>query len=326
VLDRRNEFQTGFDEAGTECLDGLLAALTHLTGIYPGFVGDGAIERLADPERELLAVIRDRERPGSLAFSVHALLAAANAVRDQLSQDTWLVVSDLERELATLDHPTHDQQAAVQAVLAGMVQGLLALAGLAVENMERDPGWGFMDAGRRLERSQQLLSLLRATLVPVRGTAAESLMLESVLVAAESIITYRRRYRSQAQTETLLDLLLLDEANPRSLAYQLARLSEEVASLPRPPGQRLSDEERFVLETSTELRLADTVALGRSIVDEGGGPRRADLDRFLSTLAEHISRAGGAIEHAHFTHLQQPQVLVALQPELPGDLLGGVMA
>ena len=57
-----------------------------------------------------------------------------------------------------------------------------------------------MDAGRRLERAMQLLSLLRATVTEARGTATDSLVLESVLSAAESIITYRCRYRSHASS------------------------------------------------------------------------------------------------------------------------------
>ena len=65
--------------------------------------------------------------------------------------------------------------------------------------MERDLGWRHMDAGRRLERSLQVLALLRATVGQAHDTATDSLLLESVLTAAESIITYRRRYRSQAQ-------------------------------------------------------------------------------------------------------------------------------
>ena len=64
-------------------------------------------------------------------------------------------------------------------------------------------------------------------------------MLESVLSADESIITYRRRYRSQAQLETMLDLIVLDDANPRSLTYQLDRLTEDIELMPPPAGQRL---------------------------------------------------------------------------------------
>src|SRR6201999_3066564 len=115
-----------------------------------------------------------------------------------------------------------------QAVIGRVMSSLLALAGLAAESMVRDPGWRFMDAGRRLERGAQLVALLRATVVADRDTATNSLLWESVLTSAESIITYRRRYQSRAQLETVLDLMLIDPGNPRSLGFQLDRLSEDL--------------------------------------------------------------------------------------------------
>ena len=129
------------------------------------------------------------------------LLVAAHAVRDQLSTDTWMVVGALDREIRDLRMSDPQHPMVVQHTLGRIMQSLLALSGLAGESMVRDPGWRFMDAGRRIERGQQLASLLQATVTVDRSTATDSLLLESVLIAAESIITYRRRYRSHAQLE-----------------------------------------------------------------------------------------------------------------------------
>ncbi|MEZ5143370.1 MAG: circularly permuted type 2 ATP-grasp protein [Acidimicrobiales bacterium] len=311
VLDRRNEFDSGITPAGTECLDGLLEALTHLTATYPGFVGAPAEPLRQAPEGELVAVVNDGSRPGSLRFSLAALLTSANAVRDQLSVDTWLAVNDLERVLDPLSVAGPDVHADLQSGLDAAMTSLLALAGLATESMVRDPGWAFMDAGRRIERALALASMLRSTLVPLRGTAAESLMLESVLIAAESIITYRRRYRSQAQVETLLDLLLLDPNNPRSIAFQLARLADDVADLPHPDGPHLSPEERALVEVATPVRLADTVALARPDPDTG---IRRDLASFLDSLTAGLRRLADALEASHFTHLQLQPFAGVLEP------------
>ena len=165
--------------------------------------------------------------------------------------------------------------------------------------MVRDLGWRFMDAGRRIERSIQLTTLLRATVTQARGTATDSLLLESVLTAAESIITYRFRYRSQAQLETLLDLLLLDPGNPRSLAYQLDRLTDDLDALPIPSERRLREEQRLVLEASTALRLADLATLA---VEQEDGQRSA-LDDFLGTIQGRLLLAADAVDRAHFTHV-----------------------
>jgi uncharacterized alpha-E superfamily protein len=305
VHDRRNEFQGGVNPAGVVALRAQLIALTRTTTTYPGFVGEGAEQRLEHPGAELLDLVVNERREGSLSHSVRALLDNAYAVRDQLSRDTWLVVGPLERAISELDGPMVDAQARALAALQEVMRSLLALGGLGIESMVRDLGWRFMDAGRRLERSIQLLSLLRATVTEVRGTAADSLLLESVLMAVESIITYRFRYRSHAQLETLLDLLLLDRGNPRSLAYQLERLSEDLDALPLAPGPRLREEQRLVLDAFTALRLADPAALA---VERDG--RRPALDEFLATVMDRLLRAGVTVDQTHFVHLVPTFALV----------------
>ncbi len=285
VHDRRNDFHGSANRAGIVALRALLVALTEVSTTYPGFVGGGAQERLDAPGAELLDLVVNDRRPGTLAHAVRALLGNAYAVRDQLSRDTWLVVGPLERAISELAG-TAEPNAATQAALQQVMRSLLALGGLGIESMVRDVGWRFMDAGRRLERGIQLLSLLRATVSAARGTATDSLVLESVLSAAESIITYRFRYRSHAQLETVLDLLLLDGGNPRSLAYQLDQLTEDLDVLPSPSDLRLPEEQRLVLEASTALRLADPAALVTALEDG----RQPALDAFLGQLLELLRR------------------------------------
>lgn len=318
ALDRRTDLADRDDPAGDECVRVLLGALTHLTETTPGFVGEGAEARLARPDTELRRLLVDATIPGTLAADVRALLSAAAAVRDQLSSDTWLVVSNLERELTALglDGEGALDHGATPAALAAMLKSLLAVAGLVNESMVRDAGWRFLDAGRRLERALRLSTLLRTTLDRSRSTAAESLVLESVLTAAESIITYRRRYRSHAQTATVLDLLLLDEGNPRAAAHQLTRLAEDVADMPRRAAARASEEERLVLEASTALRLVDVRAL--AVADEHG--RRDALVDFLDHLEELLSRTGQAIDDAHFTHREPSRPVRGGPAQWPGGL------
>ena len=315
AYDRRNDFQGSANEAGVDALGALLCALTRVSGTYPGFVGDGSTQRLASPGAELYSLVVDEGRAGTLAHAVRRLLDAAFAVRDQLSGDTWLAVSSLDRELFELRGPLADPQAAVQMALQRVMASLLALSGLEGESMVRDLGWRFLDAGRRIERSLQLVSLLRATLTQARGTATDSLVLESTLTAAESIITYRRRYRSHAQLETVLDLLLLDPSNPRSLVFQLDHLIDDLAAIPSGPPLRLREEQKLVLDAATAVRVADTVAL--AAVEEDG--RRAALDRFLAGVETALLSAAEATDRTHFVHLPQQWSLDGLTDPTGGD-------
>jgi uncharacterized circularly permuted ATP-grasp superfamily protein/uncharacterized alpha-E superfamily protein len=299
VSDRRNDFPDGVNPAGTACLRSLLGALAQVTGTHPGFQPDDA-----DISGALLDLLKDSSRTGSLAFAVRRLRDAAYPVRDQLSGDIWLVLGALERELLDPADPARGA-ALASGTLSRVLTSLLALSGLASESMVRDQGWRFMNAGRRLERALQVCALLRSTVTLARDTATDSLLLESVLTSTESIITYRRRYRSHAQLATVLDLLLLDPDNPRSVGYQVDRLGEDVAAISRRDGAaRLTEPERLVLETSTALRLTDLIPLAEA--DSDGG--RPGVAAFLDRLSGLLERTGDALDTAHFTHLlpQQP--------------------
>ncbi|MGH3808025.1 MAG: circularly permuted type 2 ATP-grasp protein [Pseudonocardiaceae bacterium] len=310
VGDRRTDFPDGVNPAGTACLRSLLAALTEVTGTHPDAADVGGV----DVDRELLALMLDAKRPGTLAFAVRCLRDAAYPVRDQLSADTWLVIGELERELLEPAVPASGSAFLAPGMLPQVLTSLLALGGLAGDSMVRDHGWRFMDAGRRLERGIQACALLRSTVAVAHDTATDSLLLESVLTAAESIITYRRRYRSHARLTTLLDLLLLDPGNPRSVGYQIDRLGEDVTAVARRDSTgsgsgQLTQAERLVLEASTALRLANLTLL--SEVDRDG--RRPGIEAFLDHLIRLLERAGDALDAAHFTHLLPQQPLPAAE-------------
>ena len=301
--DRRNEFASGTIAAGDACIDILLPALSQVSGTLPGFVGEAGAAHRHAPGDELRSLVCDMDRTGTLAFDIARMLEAASEVRDQLSPDTWLVIGHLDRDLASLDR--RFGSSAAQAALGRVMQGLLALAGLSAESMVHDAGWQFMEIGRRIERAIQLCQLLDATVVDASDLATDSLVLESTLTMAESIITYRRRYRCQAQLQTVLDLLVLDTHNPRSLAYQLAELNEHLATLPGASAVSPSPAALRALAAQEALATADTAALSR--IDDHG--RRAQLHTFLATLVDQLTRAAAALDAEHFIR-QLPQQTV----------------
>src|SRR5262249_8351441 len=144
---------------------------------------------------------------------------------------------------------------------------LSAFGGLVMESMTRGDGWRFLDIGRRLERAIQMTELLRTALE--RDSLIDHGVLEAVLEIADSSITYRSRYLTSLQADLVLDLLLVDEANPRSIAFQLARLREHIDQLPnsqttirRPP------EARLTLSLLTTVQLADVRELARTGKEE----------------------------------------------------------
>jgi uncharacterized circularly permuted ATP-grasp superfamily protein/uncharacterized alpha-E superfamily protein len=311
VADRLVEFAPGTNPAGNACLAVLLAALSRTSGTLPGLVEVSGDAARTEPVAELRQLLIDQDRQGTVAHSVHLMLNAAAQVRDQLSNDTWLVIGHLERDLAALDHsaPLSADTRALGRVMAAM----LALSGLSAESMVRDDGWQFMEAGRRLERALQLCALLSATVTSVRDAATDSLIIESVLTSAESVVTYRRRYRSHATLATMLDLMVLDPANPRSLRYQIGALAEAVAAMPQPEAAAQVEIDILVEELGTAVALADTDELARA-ADAEGRERAAvevlPVSAFLAHVADLLTQLGERIDAAHFSH-QLPQRAVA---------------
>ena len=179
-------------------------------------------------------------------------------MRDRLSSDTWRVINVIGEELHSLRSISPEKLVDALDELDNLVTALTAFAGLTLENMTRGRSWRFMDTGRRLERALQTTRLLQSTLVQCSNEEDQIILSDSMLTIVDSLMTYRRRYRYEIKIPELLELVIYDENNPRSLAYQLSSLEDHVARLPQQheSGNR-TELERLALETATLVRLAD---------------------------------------------------------------------
>lgn len=267
----------------------ILDAVTEVMSVHPGFVGDEGASRREDPLPHLRALTLDPRIVGSVAYSTHRAVIAAQAVRESLSLDTWLVMSRLER---TLQHAVPQDD--LQELLMETIEGLLALAGIGVESLIRDPAWAFADAGKRVERAQQTIRLLASVLAVERAPVVEGTTTESALLAAESVITYRRRLTSglggMSALQVAVDLLLRDVTNPRSVAFQVDRLVEDL---------ELIDDEaalpavREIAERIAGLDLDGLFADGR-----------APLAGSLSSLGTQLREVHRSVDAAYFRRKQ----------------------
>ena len=107
-----------------------------------------------------------------------------------------------------------------------------------------------------------------------------------MLTAAESIITYRRRYRSQAQLETRARPPADRRGNPRSLAYQLDRLADDLAALPEHRARRAGCRPGAARARGVDARCAwPTPQLLRSADDDGPAPATSSTSSTRSSAA-----------------------------------------
>jgi uncharacterized circularly permuted ATP-grasp superfamily protein/uncharacterized alpha-E superfamily protein len=295
--ERYHEFRYRREMEGSDCVPVLLTALGLITGSAAADADDA--ELVATAPTTLWSLTADRHRSGSLAHSVERLGLCARAVRDQMSNDTWMVLASLERALVRAPDSPPESQAEGDAFLSSTnnltLAGMLALSGVAAESMVRDVGWTMMDIGKRIERGLGLTALLRATLTTARSVGAEQTITESTVVACESAVIYRRRNPGTVSVAGVADLVLFDSENPRSLAYQLERLRADLKLLPGSSGS--SRPERLVEEISTRLRRIEPAEL-EHIASDG---RRDVLGDLLSAIHSELRELSGAISTTHLS-------------------------
>ncbi len=136
-------------------------------------------------------------------------------------------------------------------------------------------------------------------------------MLEALLEIADSSMTYRNRYLTTLRLAPVLDLLMTDETNPRSLVFQLIALADHVEHLPRDQDDPLLNiDQRIMLTALTGLRLADIETLKEADRD---GIRR-HLDRLISRLALQLRNLSDSITHKYLVHAGPPRQMTEIRP------------
>ncbi|MEE9244128.1 MAG: circularly permuted type 2 ATP-grasp protein [Mycobacterium sp.] len=296
--ERYHEYRYRRTMPGSECVPVLLTALGTITGTDTG-AGSDYVEMVATAPTTLWSLTADRYCSGSLAQSLERLSLAARAVRDQMSHNTWMVLSALERALLHGPDTPPESQAEGDPFLSSTnsltLAGMLALSGLVTESMVHDVGWTMMDIGKRIERGLGLTALLRATMTAARSPDAEQTITESTLTACESAVIYRRRYPGKISVGGVAELVLFDAQNPRSLLYQLERLRTNLNSLPGASGS--SRPERIVDEIATRLRRIEPAEL--EVASATG--LRDEFDGLLAGILNDLRELSGVITAMHLS-------------------------
>jgi uncharacterized circularly permuted ATP-grasp superfamily protein/uncharacterized alpha-E superfamily protein len=260
---------------------------------------DSPIEEIAgeaELSEELKLLIYSPRHSRGLQRLLTRVEQTAWSVRDRLSLDTWRTIHILTGQE---DFPPEDEPFAVARArfyLDSLVRRAAALAGLSAENMTRGPNWLFMDLGRRLERALHLAWLVRQTVA--FPDARETEHMRILLEIDDSAMTYRSRYLNVFQLVPFIDLVMLDEHNPRSCAFQLAAIESHLRELPRITlAQRSNVPLTIVQEMRSALTNANPARL--SFCETGARPGVIELTDAIISSAGELS---DAIADAYFQH------------------------
>jgi uncharacterized circularly permuted ATP-grasp superfamily protein/uncharacterized alpha-E superfamily protein len=298
--------ETGLADAQRiHCMNTLYKAMAHLTG-SPSL--SSAHKPYQDPlaslEKRLLTALCAPEQAGSVSNALSALIRSAQGVREYFSLFTWQVIQDLSKGSEQLQKILTSRSGGgeLDEVLKQsehLITALMAFSGLTMESMTRGQGWQFLNTGRRLERALFLAGVMNHTLVHKINGDYESAVLEQLLTITDSLLTFRRRYRARLEIRQSLELILLDETNPRALAYQLVGLDNHVdylARARRQPAYR-APEGRVTLEALSLLRLAQPGQLALISHDH-----RPNLEKLLNQLETLLPLFSTTLTNSYFQH------------------------
>jgi uncharacterized circularly permuted ATP-grasp superfamily protein/uncharacterized alpha-E superfamily protein len=265
------------------------------------------------------AALLDPAHPGGVIANFQRLINSARRVRDRMPHDCWRIFMALDR---------HIQEPVVRAPpvrlllrLEELITLSAALSGAVGESMNRDAGWRFLEIGKHLERAIALVEMMRDLPVSpgaLGGRAVEERRLLNAILA----LTDPRGGQGAAGVHTaetgqpeagidraaLLSAVLANEADPRSLVFQLSALEDHLAALPRPSGEQPS--KRGLVDSAVHIAISAREAVPaaiaaacergpRGIGDDGSDPLRPAFAR-LNTMIPQIS---DLLTQAYFTHV-----------------------
>ena len=254
-------------------------------------------------ERSLIASLGTTDGATSVGFNLRALKMAAAAVRERLSQEHWNVIVRSEEEFFArcAAHTARGDYSAAAAlrVLKASSDHLAAITGAQTDRMTRDDGWRLLSIGRHIERlaflANSLSSGFDTGLLDFDGG------FEAMLSLFDSTITFRAQYQQSRDIAALLNLIVLDRDNPRSLAWvahtlraRLAKLGGSPTAAQNPIAVKVPDPDTWNFASPNHGR--DESA---SLVEP------VSLQQLLSALTSSAYNVSDAISTTYFTHSGQ---------------------
>ena len=242
----------------------------------------------------------DAENPLSLHADLARLGACAAQARSRLSAENWRVVSVLQREFEDAAAAREDVGESYDRLLLS----LAALAGFALDDMTQDDGWRMMMIGRRLERLQFLAELLALRVKAAEAPAQQEL--EWLLDIGDSTITYRTRYLSAPRLDSVIDLLVFDQTNPRALAFQWQWIDHALV--------RIAVSVGGVADDTLDAAVTDLLDCeGRCCegASEAALSARTELSAALNRLSAAAQLLSDRIALQHFSHVSSNLRMVA---------------
>jgi len=258
-------------------------------------------------EQELISIATDPKRTGGLAATFAEVSRVGGSVRERLSVDMTFLIGQLRD---TVEVGRNTQFLEYPAMLTLWLELLSAFSGMESENINRGVGWLFLSIGRRLERAIHLTRQLREITKPL--SEQDWPLLECFLEVGDSSMAYRSRYYTTLQPLAVLDVLMADETNPRSLDFQLAHLADLYQRLPRHlPSELQAMRDALAMLRDFDLRKLRYPLPGATRT-ANGADGLSQLERSLRGLEQLLRSWSNNLSSRYFSHARTLPVTIGL--------------
>jgi uncharacterized circularly permuted ATP-grasp superfamily protein/uncharacterized alpha-E superfamily protein len=259
---------------------------------------------------QTLGIAREGIEPQASLFDVENTLGisadlermqwSATQARSRLSSEHWRAIGVVQRQF----HDAASSRSDVRETLDRLTLSVAALAGFTLDDMIQDDAWRLMMLGRRVERLFFLTTLLAQSLSDAGSNRGE---LEWLLEIMGSTIAYRTRYLDRPRWSGVLQLLIRDGKNPRSVAF----LTHEIAQLVRSLVERSTGIDADALHELAEDVIDVDFGVLEGVGFTASGARQIFAER-LTELAAVALELSDRLSMKHFSHTERDvQAVVA---------------
>jgi uncharacterized alpha-E superfamily protein len=244
----------------------------------------------------------DLLNPNSMYACLTAARENSRAVRDVITPDMWELINSMYLMVKSYDSNARGFYTNPFDFYREIQANVLHFYGVEHASTFRGQAWNFNQLGRMLERADKTTRILDVRyflLLPSLrevGTALEDLQWSAMLRSVSSLEPFVKKY-GPVSARGIIEYLLLDPQNPRSLSYCLHHADQSLRNINgTPQGTYSNDAERRLGQLCADLNYLT--------VDE---IIRIGLHECLDDLQIRMNRVHTAISETYFNPDLQSQ-------------------
>ena len=241
------------------------------------------------------SLLHDASNQHSIVASIEFARENARQVREQISSEMW-------EQLNRLFHAVRRRGGSQEAwdardFLQSIKEGAHLFQGITDSTMTHGEGWQFIQAGRFLERTMSLSTLVGAHFHEFHQTgqpSAERAYLESIglLRSCTAFEAYCKAYTADVKPQRIAEFLVLHPSFPHSLRFSAEALETAIKDIGREAGSRRSARvERMAGRLRATLDFAH--------IDEIMG---GNLEGYLDEIRRQCAQVHGALYQTYISY------------------------